>query len=41
MFVIWPKYAVCTISHDSETTNFFGHTIAHAILPALPGMFLS
>ena len=42
IIVIWPKYATCAISNDSETATLLARAIAHANTPALPeALFLS
>ena len=40
IFVIWPKYAMCAISHDSETATVFTHANFSALPGALPGALL-
>ena len=34
IFVIWPKYATCAISRDSETTTSFARPIVHTNVPS-------
>ena len=36
IFIIWPKYAIHTISRDYDTSTFFARAIAHANILALP-----